>query len=151
MTERRERAAWSEESDRVRVLVECAAHDNPDFVADVVGRQGVDVTVCTGPGDGVRCPVLRGGACELVDGADVVVNMLVSDHGRRIADRVLAQRRPAEVVYEVRLSEVRRNGSPPDDAELIATPVTQDRLLRAVGAAIERARPPGGPVWGPGV
>lgn len=145
------RPAWSDGHERARVLIECASADSPEVVADVVGRQGVEVAVCTGPGDGVRCPLLHDGACELVDGADVVVNLLASDDGHRIATSVMAQRRPAEMVYEVRLSETRRNGLPPGDAELIRTPVTQDGLLRAVSAALSRAAPQGGPVWGPGV
>lgn len=135
----------------MRVLVEGAPHDSPEVIAGVVARRGVDVAVCTGPGDGVRCPLLRDGACELIDGADVVVNLLANDDGRRIADATLSQRRPAQLVYEVRLSETCRNGPPPEGAELVPTPVTQRSLLEAVDAAIGRALPAGGPVWGDGV
>jgi hypothetical protein len=64
--------SWPPRHDRPRLLVEGAgtrwAGEEPARTA------GYDVITCPGPGrDRRRCPLLNGGRCPLVDGADAVV------------------------------------------------------------------------------
>ena len=69
---------WEEGSSRTRVLLECAASSSPSIIARVVERHGFDVRTCEGPGDRGGCDLIDHGACALVSGADVVVNMLAA-------------------------------------------------------------------------
>ena len=75
---------------RRRLLVEGPSHQWTGTA--VANRLGYDVTVCTGPdGRAKPCPVLEGGHCPLVDGADGVLvalpaeehETLVAAHARR--------------------------------------------------------------------
>lgn len=63
---------------RRRLLVEASSHQWSGTAA--ANRLGYDVTVCTGPGGRVKdCPLLDGGHCPLVDGADGVLVALPAD------------------------------------------------------------------------
>jgi len=96
----------------------------------------------------------RGGARSSICNrpADVVVNLLGSTKGHRVASAVGARRRPPGLVYEVRHIVRHVCGEPPADAEVVTTPATQDALITAIGAALERSIERGpGPVWGAGV
>jgi len=60
----------------LQVLVETddAALQLCDF--NSFAAAGFDVAVCAGPGDGHDCPAVEGQACDLVDQADVVLNVM---------------------------------------------------------------------------
>lgn len=98
---RREKArpCWDDESTpRVRVLLECESTDSPSIIASVIERHGFAVRTCEGPRER-RCRLLEDGVCELVDEADVVVNMLRSSPtGPRVLRAVAQTRRPPALV-----------------------------------------------------
>ena len=133
--ERRQR--WNDEDDeRIRVLVECSPADSPAIVARSLEREGYDVRTCTGPTD-VACDLDRHGACDLVDGADVVVNLLEGDHGHALAARVAAARRPPAVVAQVRVAPGEQLPSADEGSVvLVRSPTTRRALLRAIDDAL---------------
>lgn len=87
MGRNRERRTWTWKSGSPRVLLECAPHDSPDIIAEVIRREGYEVAVCTGPDQSHPCDLLEHGSCALVGDADVVVNLLGSQTGNEIGDR----------------------------------------------------------------
>jgi hypothetical protein len=132
---------WPAATTRPRVLLE-----NPDGAetwaqAETLRNAGYDVAVCTGPIEvaGRRrpgyfeepawldrnartlCPLVAGGRCGLVDGADVVVS--IPELGEVVA--AIRQKRGPDVIVE---------GT--DGA--IPLPVTKTNLLAAVAAALSR-------------
>ncbi|MEI2650941.1 MAG: hypothetical protein V9G12_01975 [Microthrixaceae bacterium] len=151
MEARHQQRAWTDQPARPRVLLECHHHDSPDLIAAAIRRQGFDVAYCTGPTAAEACDLLARGACALVDEADVVVNMLCSETGDRVARAVDGARRRPGVVVEVGIANL---GRPPtefaDGVETIATPVTTERLTAALNSALER-NATAGPCWGEGV
>ena len=109
---------------------------------------------CEGPDDH-GCDLLVNGVCALVDGADVVVNMLRTPVvGRDILDGVAAVRRPPAVVAQMTRSEALDTSTAPPGVALgrvtpMDTPVTGRALMAAIEQAIaQRNRPV--PVWGDG-
>ena len=85
---------------RRRLLVESG--DPALAISDfsVFSAAGFDVALCQGPpeGDDDGCPLLRGGTCDLVDGADVVLHALGPD--LRIVDAVHRRRPDLGMVVE---------------------------------------------------
>ena len=71
-----ETGAWSERDGRKRALVENPNRGELWAYAEVLRDAGYDVAPCTGehPDGGERCPLVEGGRCELVEGADIVVS-----------------------------------------------------------------------------
>ena len=64
---------WSEPDHRPRLLIE-----DPSPALQVAEFRsfedsGLDVALCSGPGEGHACPLTEGGDCPLVDSADVVL------------------------------------------------------------------------------
>ncbi len=148
---------WAREESRVRVLLECDPEFSPSIVASVIERGGFAVRTCEGPGDN-DCDLLVNGACTLVEGADVVVNMLgTRSVGRNILDEVAGLRRPPAVVAEMTHPEVLAATEPSADTEgidldritVVETPVTGDSLIEAINTAIKRRSQPV-PWWGDG-
>jgi hypothetical protein len=139
------RQSWDQEDDdRVRVLLECAPDDSPSIIATTIEREGYAVRTCNGPGD-VVCDLDRHGACDLVEGADVVVNLLPGAEGRQLADRIASARRPPAVVAQVLAGA---EGSPAPDAAgaprgtvvRVRTPPTRRSLLDAIRTALAGTR-----------
>jgi ribosomal protein S18 acetylase RimI-like enzyme len=65
---------WPSHEHRPRILVEAAAGR---WVGESAARAaGFELRTCRGPNSRRACPVLAGGQCPLVDGADVVVTVL---------------------------------------------------------------------------
>ena len=101
---------------------------------------------CGGPEE-EGCSLVDHGVCELVEGADVVVNML-RDHegGREVLDSTLALRRPPAVVVEqssdqLRSAESAGAAAPGIDANravVAQTPGTRDKLVGAIQAALDQ-------------
>ena len=92
---------WDDGDDRVRVLLECALKDSPTIVASVIEREGYAVRTCDGP-TGTTCDLLDHGACALVDGADVVVNLLgTTPDEQAVLDTMTGLRRPPAIAVEV--------------------------------------------------
>jgi hypothetical protein len=86
---------WDDGDDRVRVLLECALKDSPTIVASIIVR------TCDGP-TGTTCDLLDHGACALVDGADVVVNLLgTTPDEQAVLDAMTGLRRPPAIAVEV--------------------------------------------------
>jgi hypothetical protein len=158
MRRRTPRQTWTDHTDlRVRVLLECEPESTPAIIASVIERHGYAVRSCEGP-DAHGCDLLVNGVCALVDGADVVVNMLRTPVvGRNILNGVAAVRRPPAVVAEVRHSEgLAASGSvtdPPgvdlDRVTVMEAPVTGKALISAIERAVERRNRPV-PIWGDG-
>lgn len=80
MIQRIPRRAWQSAAGaahRPRLLIE---DDHPALaISDfsIFEQAGFDVAFCSGPGDDpTACPVLRGGQCRALDGADVVLHGL---------------------------------------------------------------------------
>ena len=124
---------WDDTDDgRVRVLLECEPSDSPTLIASLIERHGFDVRVCEGPGE-QRCTLLNHEACGLVDGADVVVNLLHHGHDAdAVLDAVAAQRRPPAVVTD-------HPATPERDRRVvsIASPVTRRSLLGGISDALQ--------------
>ena len=147
---------WDGGSSRTRVLLECPASSSPAIIARVVERHGFDVRTCEGPGDRGGCDLIDHGACSLVSGADVVVNMLAAGDraSSDVLDAVLGERRPPATVVELtpaRLAEVEVGGDRigPRSVTVIETPVSAVDLIRGIHTAIER-RERSVPWWGDG-
>ena len=149
---------WGDEADpRLRVLLECEPSASPSIVASVLERHGYSVRVCEGP-TVHRCSLLEKGACELVDGTDVVVNMLhETGDGPTVHEEVLAGRRPPAVVLEMTPTADRGSAGNPSRAPYTAkehltvleTPVNTAKLIVSVERAVAaRDRPV--PIWGDG-
>lgn len=130
--------SWGDEDDeRVRVLIECQHTDSPAIIASVIERDGYAVRTCEGP-DAGRCELVEHGHCGLVDGADVVVNMLRDPvEGPRIADAVAAVRRPPALVVErSRPKDAVGLDVPPSGPTVVHTPITRAALLAAIDDAL---------------
>jgi hypothetical protein len=139
--------AWPDRSDdRVRVLLECPPESSPAIIASVIERHGYDVRSCEGP-DQHRCDLHENGVCALVDGADVVVNLLrTRSTGPSVLDEVVAIRRPPAVVAERTHPRVMaaRNGTDgvehldADGVTVIEAPMTGRTLIEAIEQAAGR-------------
>ena len=153
MQGKHDHGSWDDAgTERPRVLIECPSTASPSIIADLVSRSGYEVRTCVGPDDrGHRCDLLDEGACELVSGADVVVNMLGvrKDAGSRVAEAVLSERRPPKVVVEIAQPDVPVTGVDLQAAEVVSTPVHAGQLLRAIRRALGRATGPS-TWWGDG-
>lgn len=146
---------WDQDDTKVRVLLECPATSSPSIIARVVERHGFAVRTCDGPGDRGGCDLIDHGACALVSGADVVVNMLAAADPASfdVLDAVLSERRPPATLVE--LTPSRRDQAEDGDeigprrATVIETPVSGAELVRGIHTAIER-RERSVPWWGDG-
>lgn len=137
MRRRELRQHWDDDTDdRVRILLECAPEDSPSIVAATIERAGYAVRVCTGPGS-VGCDLDDHGACDLVDGADVVVNLLDGPSGHRLVQRVAGLRRPPVVVTQVRSADASTSTAVETGEGVIAlrAPATRRALLDAIESA----------------
>jgi hypothetical protein len=134
---------WDDSSGRMRVLLECPPSATPSIIADLIERNGYQVRTCTGPNDRHACDLLEHGACELVDGADAVVNMLNvrTEPGRSVAEVVLSQRRPPKVIVEVAQADLAVDGLELAGASVLAMPVTSKRLINAIDSAFIQPSP----------
>lgn len=141
MRRHQQRERWDDDGDdRVRVLIECAAPDSPSIVATTIERAGYATRTCPGPGE-VACDLDRHGACDLVDGADVVVNLLPSEEGLALAGRIASSRRPPAVVAQVRSSSHRAatgwtDPSAAGGVVAVRAPATRRALLAAIQTAL---------------
>jgi hypothetical protein len=135
---------WPEESGRPRVLVE-----DPDGAVlwaytRILEEEGYDVAGCQGPtgvgGDGLArtcCPLLAGCGCPLVEGADVVVSSTSLPESAEIHEAVSRQDTALVVGGPERVVEercVRIGAGAP-----LPFPVTREKLVHAVAAALEAA------------
>ena len=159
MKDPKARQSWSGASDgRVRVLLECEPESAPSIIASVIERHGFDVKTCEGP-KVHSCDLLDDGACPLVSGADVVVNMLHNrvTSGRSVLEEMTEMRRPPAIVSEMTHPQVvaASNGDPEfppirfDRVTVVETPVSAARLIGAINEAAERHRRDA-PAWGDG-
>lgn len=148
MRAHRDDTSWDDvPSDRSRVLLECPAGSSPQLIADAIERHGYAVKVCEGPSRRHPCDLVDAGACALVDGADVVVNLLNGPdaEGREVIHHLTRLRRPPEVVTELTQPEIDRLSATGewtfdrDRVEIVASPLTGDALLEAIDAAMSRA------------
>jgi hypothetical protein len=130
----------ADDGDRVRVLLECQHTDSPAIIASVIERDGYAVRTCAGP-DAGRCELVAHGHCGLVEGADVVVNLLRDPvEGPRIADAVASRRRPPALVVE-RPRPKPGEVLPDDGATVVHPPVTRAALTAAIDEALRRRTP----------
>ena len=132
---------WPAETGKPRVLIE-----NPDGAdlwahADVLREAGYDVAMCGGPTPETEdhertvCPLVGGGRCPLVEGADVVVSTTRMTDGREILGALSARSSPALVV-EGTSSDLKLDGDVIGGSQKITLPVLPEQLVEAV----ERAR-----------
>lgn len=94
--------SWnSDDGDRVRVLLECSPDASPSLIASLIEREGYAVRTCEGPTDDA-CDLLDRGACSLIDGADVVVNLLDGTPSERaVLGATERLRRPPAIVAQM--------------------------------------------------
>lgn len=142
MARRSAKQTWSDDDGtKPRVLLECPPEASPSMIATVVERHGYAVRTCDGPAAG-PCDLEHDGACGLVDGADVVVNMLgFGATGRQVLEQVADGRRPPALVAE--LTRPQAIAAAIDDPRLasgqvtvVETPVTREALLDAIDDAL---------------
>jgi len=151
MRRRSARQPWSDcEDQRVRVLVECEPEFAPSIIASVIERHGFEVRTCEGP-HGAGCDLLDNGACVMVDGADVVVNMLCNrEPGLRVLNEVAGLRRPPAVIAEMTHPQVLSatgtdGGTTAVDlgrVTVIEMPVKSGALIDAINAVAGRRDQP---------
>ncbi len=165
------RESWSDsDGTRARVLLEGGPEYSPSVIAPIVERHGFEVRTCEGPTHDHGCDLLDNGTCALVDGADVVVNMLsTSLDGPMVLDAVTGLRRPPGVVATDNIETDGSAAGPPASGSggeafvehrdgptttsppvtVIRGPVTRERLISSIHEALERSRRPH-PIWGDG-
>ncbi|MCP4434642.1 MAG: hypothetical protein GY812_03975 [Actinomycetia bacterium] len=146
MSRRSEPETWADApEDRIRVLLECDPASSPSIIGPMIERRGFEVRTCEGP-DSVPCDLLTSGACPLVDGADVVVNIIRErETAIELVNAVTAIRRPPAVLAQVKRVRAERDGRCPDDRNdviEISPHVNSDQLVEAIGTAVERNRQP---------
>ncbi len=132
---------WPADDGRTRVVVE-----NPDRAelwayAQALREAGYAVATCTGPsdvaGDERRCPLLEGVRCSLVEGADVVFTTCSLPRADELVARLDEQ--APRVVVEASLPDIERYRSIAASATIVPAPVTEGKLLDALGEPPQRA------------
>jgi hypothetical protein len=120
-----------------RVVVECRDADVSDAAAEILTAAGHEVRTCPGPDDRHRCPLLETGSCALVDGADVVVNLLGfrDDDRNAVLDRLQATAPGTPVVVEASPAERARHHDELDHAFVLDSPLRRTGLLTQVTVA----------------
>jgi hypothetical protein len=128
---------WPEPSGKTRVLVE-----HPDAAVSaayelILEDAGYEVATCAGPaahGEGVDCPLLSGGECSLVEGADVVVSTSSLPYSGDIL-AALSASEGAGVVFEAPQPFLESHAVELEDVTALPTPATDATLRIAVAAA----------------
>lgn len=140
-----EARSWPDRRGRGRVLLEDDDGASQWAIERVLARAGLDVEVCDGPRGfpHERCPLLADGSCELVAGADVVVNRLPLDHEPNRA--LLASLRSSAPETPVVVGGVTRLRARLREQELAGTrvlfePADPQQLLAEVDAALGEPR-----------
>lgn len=137
---------WDESDDaRVRVLLECPPSDSPSIIASAIEQRGYAVRICEGPSV-QPCELLENGACALVDGADVVVNMLGATPSEiRVLPAVAGLRRYPAILAEVRHTDhpgTTRGDAPPsgspDAVVELRPPLTTEAVVGGIEEALHR-------------
>jgi len=111
-------AGWPAGHDKPHILVEAASGrwGGEDAARDA----GFEVRTCRGPGENRPCPLVSGGTCPLVDGADAIVTLLPDD--RAGTAEILEQHRLRSDIHLV----LPASGSPGPDPCQSATGVVDD-------------------------
>jgi hypothetical protein len=130
--------AWrpsSRPGHRPRLLIE---DDHPALaVSDftLFEKAGLNVAYCSGPGlDRSACPLLRGEACPLVSGADVVLHGLSPALG--IAGAIRQRHPHLPVVIEERPGPDGKLPPPPGDCLTLVSPSSVQGQIDAVWRAL---------------
>ncbi|MGI9576649.1 MAG: hypothetical protein ACR2OH_00430 [Microthrixaceae bacterium] len=146
MRQEPKRESWTGSSGtRARVLLEGGTEYPPSVIAPIIERHGFEVRTCEGATPEHGCDLLDNGACPLVDGADVVVNLLTTRGAApRVLDAVTGVRRPPGVVA-TRAAAATHAGP----VTVIPGAVTRSKLIRAIDEALRRSPEPM-PAWGDG-
>ena len=151
---------WPEPSGKPRVLIENPNRADLWAHAELLREAGYDVAMCGGPTAGTEhvswlrrrrldpadpqtmehqertlCPLVAGGHCPLVEGADVVVSTIQLTDSNEILAKLSARSSPALVV-EGTSSELERDSDAIGDSVKITLPVLPTQIVEAV----ERAR-----------
>lgn len=146
------RPRWDDGPDpRVRVLLECEPADSPSIIASIIERHGFSVQTCGGPREH-RCSLLDDGVCELVDGADVVVNLLRSPPtGANVLQAVAHLRRAPAIVAQRPLSARLADARGTDDEAMtsLTPPLTSRNLIEGIHESLDRRDTPSA-WWGDG-
>lgn len=150
--------AWDDhDAGQVRVLIECPPAGSPSIIAAAVERRGYAVRTCEGP-SARPCALLEHGACALVDGADIVVNMLgATPREAAVVPALAALRRPPAIVAErpgPRRSAAEATAppalpEPPAAVTEVRAPVTANALVQGIEEAL-RCREQRTAWWGDG-
>lgn len=138
---------WDEsDASRVRILLECPPESSPSVIASAIESHGYAVRTCKGPSV-APCALIDQGACALVDGADVVVNLLgATPSEESVLPAVAGLRRCPAILAEPRFQRAgaeRRPGSEPapesiDAVEVLRPPITRRALIEGIEAALRR-------------
>lgn len=145
-------AGWPASRDsRRRVLIENADGSIQTAAERILREAGYDVALCGGVEThrNRRCPLVETGECDLTGGADVIVHSLnVSGPGATDVLRALRKEHPTTpVVVEISAQRLVQLASELEGCFVVPAPVTEQRLLESVEAALAGAEPP--PVGAP--
>lgn len=130
----------------VRILLECPPESSPSVIASVIERHGYAVRTCEGPSV-APCALISQGACALVDGADVVVNMLGTTPGEAPVLQAVAGLRRCPAILAETLCTPPAAASRPDSAAepqladaiaVLRPPVTSRALIGGIEEALRR-------------
>jgi len=136
----------SEARRRPRLLIEDPSPALQLAECRLFEEAGLDVAVCSGPGDGDPCPLTGGGTCRLAEEADLVLMGPGMAGSRTEVAAALHRRRPdLPVLVQVPRSDPGRcpPGCIPD-----YYPASVDGQIRSVWRALDRrpaTRPPAAP------
>jgi hemolysin III len=132
---------WPERATRgSRVVIESGDAALSEAASSTLRDAGYEVAACTGPDERHRCPLFETGHCALVEGGQVVINLLGcgdSDRGRVLPH--LRSRYPdMPVVAELSASEREAHAAVMEGVCVADLPLRRDSLLAQVAAAESR-------------
>ena len=101
---------------------------------------GFDVALCSGPCDGCVCPLKKGGACRLVEAADLVLmGPGVARHRAVVAAMIQHSRPGLPIVVQMLRGD---SGQCPPACVPSYFPVSVDGQIRSLWRVLDRPTPP---------
>ena len=140
-------SAWDDAPpEAIRVLVECPDYKSPSVIAELIERDGYAVRVCGGPDRDHSCPMVTERSCTLVNGADVVVNLLSGPdrQPQAVIGAITSERRPPQVVTQMPTPTIARRNADDDwdfdrdRVTILSGPLSSAAIMEGIQAALRR-------------
>ncbi|MBI4728338.1 MAG: HAMP domain-containing histidine kinase [Acidobacteria bacterium] len=136
---------WPRREHRARVLVVDWDGSVDWAEAEILRRAGYDVAICGGPAHpwaASTCPLVERGRCALVSGADAVAFGLThpTPEAIEVARAYRGHAPGTPMVLEVPAAETARYGRLFEGCDVVAAPVTADRMVGLLGEMLARSR-----------